>query len=121
VEKPAHIVKSIETPYGLPQHVSAGLSKRVMSAKTADLIKDMMRDNVKEKYGESNFPGLNLCAKTGTAETVEGTMDHSLFVGFMDDSDRPYAFIVVAEHSGAGANVAAHVANTVLQAVKKKY
>ena len=121
VQKPAHIIKSIQTPSGIPQSIRTGLSTRTMSSKTAGNIKEMMRSNVKEKYGESSFPGLNLCAKTGTAETIEGTIDHSLFVGFMDDPQRPYAFIVVAEHSGAGANVAAHVANTVLQEVKKKY
>jgi len=88
---------------------------RLLSAETAGKIADMMDYNVEYAYGTWNFPGLAICAKTGTAEVGDGT-SHSWFVGFLDDEDHPYAFVVMIEHGGAGLYNAGSVANTVLQA-----
>ena len=76
----------------------------------------MLRNNVVNNYGEGNFPGLSLCAKSGTAEVGDGT-SHAWFTGFLDDEEHPYAFIVLVENGGGGAKVAGPVANRVLQAV----
>ena len=59
-----------------------------------------------------------MCAKSGTAE-VDDYQSHNtaLFVGFLDDEEHPYAFIVVAEHGQYGISVAGSIANTVMQAV----
>lgn len=59
----------------------------------------MMRNNVKANYGDGNYPGLSLHAKTGTAEVGRGKSPHSWFVGFSGD----YAFAVCLENSGYGA------------------
>ncbi len=80
---------------------------------TASTLKGMMRNNVKTEYGEANFPGLSLCAKTGTAEVGSGRAPHAWFCGFSGD----YAFIVCVENGGAGISAAAPVANQVLQAL----
>lgn len=58
----------------------------------------MMRNNVKANYGDGNYPGLSLHAKTGTAEVGRGKSPHSWFVGFSGD----YAFAVCLENSGYG-------------------
>jgi peptidoglycan glycosyltransferase len=92
-----------------------GSSSKLLSADTADKLKQMMSYNVVYSYGTWNFPGLNLCAKSGTAEVGDGT-SHSWFTGFLDDAEHPYAFCVVIEHGGGGLSNAGAVANTVLQA-----
>lgn len=93
----------------------SGKSAKVLSPDTAEKIKDMMSYNVAYSYGAWNFPGLSLCAKSGTAEVGDGT-SHSWFTGFLDDEAHPYAFVVIIENGGGGLSGAGAVANTVLQA-----
>jgi len=87
---------------------------RLLSADTAEKLGDMMSYNVQYAYGAWNFPGLSLCAKSGTAEVGDGT-SHAWFAGYLDDEAHPYAFTVVAERAGGGLAVAGAIANTVLQ------
>lgn len=83
---------------------------------TADRLKRMMRQNAVWHYDSDNlFPGLNICAKTGTAELGEGVEDHSWFVGFLDDEAHPYAFVTLIEHGGFGLTRAGRITNEVLQ------
>ena len=88
---------------------------RLLSEGTAEALKDMMSYNVAYSYGTGNFPGLSLCAKTGTAEVGDGT-SHAWFTGFLDDPAHPYAFVVIVENGGSGLRTAGPVANAVLQA-----
>lgn len=83
---------------------------------TADTLKDMMKQAVKTSYGESNFPGLDLYAKSGTAE-VGTSRSNSWFVGFIDDDDHPYAFVVWVKGGGFGSETAAPIARTVLNSL----
>lgn len=87
----------------------------LMTAETAQTLKELMANNVSYAYGPWNFPGLKLCAKTGTAEVGDGT-SHSWFVGFVDDDEHPLAFTAVIEHGGSGLTNAGSAVNTVLQA-----
>ena len=86
----------------------------LLSEGTALQIREMMRNNVVETYGDNNFPGLELHAKSGTAEVGKGLPPNALFVGFSGD----YAFAVCVESGGAGATAAGPVANKVLQDMK---
>ena len=86
----------------------------LLSPDTAEQLKSMMNYNVAAAYGEWNYPGLKLCAKSGTAEVGDGT-SHAWFTGFLDDAAHPYAFVVLIEHGGGGARNAGPVANAVLQ------
>ena len=89
---------------------------KMIDPETADSLKNMMAGAVENHYGgEYNFPGLALCAKSGTAEVEGQTAPNSWFVGFLADDDHPYAFVVLIEEGGYGAEVAGSVANTVLQ------
>ena len=92
---------------------------RLLSADTADRLSEMMLYNVTAAYGEWTFPGLKMGAKSGTAETGDGT-SHAWFTGFLDDEEHPYAFVVMIEHGGGGLRNAGAVANTVLQAAVSK-
>ena len=82
---------------------------------TAEKLISMMNYNAVSHYNaEEMFPGLKVCAKTGTAEIGDGT-SHAWFTGFLDDAEHPYAFVVVIESGGSGARNAGPVANTILQ------
>lgn len=94
---------------------------QLLSSATAQTMKELMRNNVEQQYGDSNYKGLNLCAKSGTAE-IDDKESHNTawFVGFMDDEEHPYAFVVVAEHGNSGSGTAGPMANKVLQAIVKQ-
>lgn len=98
----------------LLQNEEAG-ETRLMPADTADRLAAMMNYNVVSHYEpDQNFPGLPLCAKTGTAELGDGT-SHAWFTGFLNDEAHPYAFVVLVERGGGGLRVAGPVANRLLQ------
>ena len=88
---------------------------------TAEILKNLMRNNVEDNYGTDNFPGLNICAKSGPAEVQKSERPNAWFAGFLDDDDHPYAFIVLVEKGGYGSDVAGSVANEVLQEIVEKY
>ena len=85
-------------------------------------MKDMLRNNVKNQYGDYRYEGLNLCAKSGTAQ-IDSNENHNIawFTGFMDDDSCPYAFVVVIENGNSGSQTAGPVANRVMQTVADKY
>lgn len=91
----------------------------LVNADTADKLRQMMSFNVSYHYGQENFPGLRLCAKTGTAELGDST-SHAWFTGFLDDEEHPYAFVVLVERGGGGLSVAGEAANKILQAAVKE-
>ena len=102
-------------PAGLASIFPVG-SERIMSSDTAEKIATMMNYNVYKTYGQDNFPGLELYAKSGTAEVGGDKASHAWFVGFITNKDYPLAFVVVVENSGSGSRTAGPVANAVLQA-----
>ena len=89
-------------------------TKRMIKSSTARKLRKMMKNNVKTNYGENSYPGLDIYAKSGTAE-VEGKRPNAWFAGFIKNKNCPYAFIVCVEDSGFGSQVAGPVANSVLQ------
>ena len=78
----------------------------------------MMKKNVTQAYGEGNFPGLDIYAKSGTAEVGSGR-NNAWFVGFLGDA-HPYAFVVCVENGTSGVATAGPVANRVLSAIVAK-
>lgn len=96
-------------------HGSLDKETELLSADTAQKISEMMNYNVQNAYGRWVFPGLNVSAKTGTAEVGDGT-SHAWMTGFLNDPEHPYAFVVILEHAGGGLANAGPVANAVLQA-----
>lgn len=108
------IIKNNNFP-SFMKHCLAGDEKRILPHDTAVKLKSMMRNNVQAVYGEKKYEGLNLAAKSGTAEVGEGKVPHSWFVGFMDREDCPLAFVVVIENGGIGSRAAGSVAGKVLR------
>ena len=114
-----HLVKSITTPDGIRIRGESKSSSRRLSRQNAEQLQEFMRNNVLTKYGDSAFSGLELCAKTGTAEIGKGATPHSWFVGFCQSEEKPYAFVVVVENAGSGLGVASSIAARVLRAAEK--
>lgn len=87
---------------------------RYLETDTANELRSMMKNNVQSNYGEENFPGLDIYAKSGTAQTGSWNPD-AWFVGFTDGANDPYAFVVWVKEGGYGSEVAAPIARTVLE------
>lgn len=92
---------------------------RILSEETAAAMGEMMNYTVVYSYGRDRFPGLDLCAKSGTAE-IGGGASHAWFAGYLQ-SGAPLAFAVVIERGGGGLAQAGTVANTLLQTASEIY
>ena len=114
-------VQKTTTSWGLPTSIcSKSTDGRYMSREKAERIAGMMRNNVVLKYGEGTFPGLDICAKSGTAEVQDGVSPHSWFVGFLRDEEHPLAFVCIVENGGGGLAVAGSITNTLLQSAVQR-
>ena len=100
----------------VPGALGEGRSQQgIWKAETCRLLKEMMRNNVVETYGQKQFGDLPVCAKSGTAEVGSGA-PHAWFAGFVDDEKTPLAFLVLVENGGSGASVAGSIAAKLLKA-----
>ena len=91
---------------------------RLMSREIADAVKAYMRKNTELVYGDYNFPGLKVCAKSGTSQLGGGQKSNAMFAGFVDSEEYPLAFMVVVENGGYGANTCVPVISKVLGVCK---
>ncbi len=119
-----YLVSTITSPEG----------KIVFSAKestageffTADVAKkadEMLRSNVKNRYSDSYFPQMSFCGKTGTAEISDdkNVKPNTLFVGYSQLDNMPFAIIVILEDTTSSLYEAVPVASKVMKAVKSEY
>lgn len=90
-----------------------------ISGETAAKVKAYMRYTVQNKYGDDNFPGLNVCAKTGTAEMDGGKASTAVLTGFVDDESLPLAFFICVEEGGYGRTTCVPIATQVLAACQE--
>ncbi len=93
-------------------------NERILSQETADTLKDLMRNNVQSVYGDQNFPGLSVCAKSGTSQLGGGQTSNAMFAGFVADEAYPLAFIVVVENGGYGSSTCVPILTRVLAECK---
>ena len=93
------------------------MGESIMDWQTAQVVQSYMRNNVTVKYGDGNFPGLNVCAKTGTAEH-DNKASTAMFAGFVSDEEYPLAFIICVEEGGYGGSTCVPIASKVLAACK---
>ena len=91
---------------------------RIMSSKTARILGEFLRNNVQNYYGEEQFQGLTVCAKSGTAEVGTQKKPNAMFTGFVSDEAYPLAFIVAVEDGGYGRQVCVPILSKVLEACK---
>ena len=94
------------------------MGEAIMSAELAQTLAEYLRNNVETVYGAGNFPGLTVCAKSGTSELGGGKRPNAMFSGFVTDEEYPLAFIVVVENGGYGANTCVPILSQVLAQCK---
>jgi cell division protein FtsI/penicillin-binding protein 2 len=92
--------------------------ERVTSQDVANTIEDLMVGVVTSGTGTSAaIDGVPVAGKTGTAELGEGIEEHAWFTAFAPADKSPkLAIAVMIANGGAGGEVAAPVARTVLEA-----
>ena len=93
-------------------------TETTVSPETAAILTELMANNVTASYGSSNFPGLTVCAKSGTSQVGGEKTSNALFAGFVSDEEYPLAFIVVVENGGYGASTCVPILSKVLGACK---
>ena len=114
-----YIVASAGTGFFGSHRASKTSTGRIMEKETAEALTALLRNNVENQYGDENFPGLTVCAKTGTAEVGGGKEPNAVFAGFCTDRAYPLAFMVVVEDAGSGAKTCIPIMSKVLAACKE--
>ena len=90
------------------------LRARPFTFAAAQRVKRMMRAAVRRGTGKvCDIPGLDVCGKTGTAQTGKGA-DHAWFTCFAPESSPRLVVTVLVEGGGFGAKSAAPVAREIL-------
>ena len=94
-------------------------TERILPEGTVNILREYMRNNVTSVYGDEHFPGLNVCAKSGTSQLGGDQVSNAMFAGFVDDEKYPLAFIVVVENGGYGSSTCVPILSKVLAACKE--
>ena len=90
------------------------LRARPFTLAAARRVKKMMRAAVRRGTGRvCDVPGLDVCGKTGTAQTGKGA-DHAWFTCFAPEASPRLVVTVLVENGGFGAKSAAPVAREIL-------
>lgn len=112
------MVKRVTAPDGSEvKSAPYGTLYRPISAQTSDQVRAAMVQVVNAGSGfNAQLPGVQVAAKTGTAETGPGQKPHAWFICFAPADHPRLAVVVIVEHGGEGAFVAAPLAKQILQA-----
>lgn len=119
VEAAPHLVETVKVGYKTTYQALHSEGERIMSEETARVMQQLLRNNVQNYYGNDLFPGLNVCAKSGTAEIGGDRKPNAMFTGYVMDSQYPLAFIVAIEDAGYGRQVCVPILAPVLEACKQ--
>lgn len=109
------LVSSVARGEEMVYEAKANVTERIMSQTTAEKLQSYLRNNVQIIYGDGHFPGLTVCAKSGTSQLGGGQKSNAMFSGFLLDEKYPLAFIVVVENGGYGSATCVPVLAPVLQ------
>ena len=113
-----HIMSWVQVGNEMSYQAKTAKAERIMSEDVANLLHSYLRNNVSSVYGDWNFGGLNVCAKSGTSQLGGGQTSNAMFAGFVEDAKYPLAFIVVVENGGYGASACVPVLSKVLAECK---
>lgn len=114
-----YVVQSVQVGNLTNYEAHTATRERIMSAETAAILVEYMRNNVENNYGAEHFDGLTVCAKSGTAQVSGGRKPNAMFAGFVVDESYPLAFIVAVEDAGYGTTVCVPILSQVLSACKE--
>ncbi|MCX7829914.1 MAG: penicillin-binding protein 2 [Acidobacteria bacterium] len=99
-----------------------------LSQSTISILKEGLKRVVQSGTGRrAQISGIEICAKTGTAQVIKGSAgkdtyslekevrDHAWFAGFAPKDDPKVAFVVMVEHGGHGGDIGAQIAKVGLE------
>ncbi len=111
------LVREVRSPDGVILERPAPQTRRqVLDEQTVGQLNDMM-ERVVGPYGTSSeaaIPGVEVAAKTGTAETPGGA-PHSWFIAFAPAEDPKIAVAILIENGGEGNKQALPVARAMME------
>lgn len=113
-----YIMERVENGGEVTYEAGTKKTGRLMDAQIAQTVKDYMRNNVETVYGDWNFPGLTVCAKSGTSQLGGEQSPNAMFAGFVDSDEYPLAFMVVVENGGYGSHTCVPIVSKVLGVCK---
>ena len=113
-----YIVSKITAGEETTYRAETEMGDRIISKAVAQTLTEYMRNNVKSIYGDWNFGGLSVCAKSGTSQQGGDKASNAMFAGFVQDEDYPLAFIVVVEGGGYGSSTCVPILSRVLNACR---
>ena len=116
LEVQPHIMQKVTCGDKVTYQAATETGDRIMSEEVASELQNMMRNNVIEKYGVDNFPDLEVCGKSGTAQVGGDKNSNSMFTGFVLDEEYPIAFFVAVEGGGYGRQTCVPILSQVLEA-----
>lgn len=111
-----YVVQSVQVGEKETYRAATTELERIMPAETAAILQEFMRNNVVNQYGEDQFHGLTVCAKTGTGQVDGGLKPNATFTGFVTDEEYPLAFVVFVEDGGYGRWTCIPIISAVLEA-----
>lgn len=114
-----YIMKQVNSGASVTYRADADSTQRIMSRETAQTLQEYMRNNVISIYGSQNFPGLTVCAKSGTSQLGGEEVSNAMFSGFVSDEEYPLAFMVVVENGGYGSGTCVPILREVLSVCKQ--
>jgi len=106
----SEVVCGEETTYQAETVMTDG----IMTEEIAGILKEYLRSNVKNIYGDSRFPAISICGKSGTSQLGGGEKSNAMFAGFAADERYPLAFVCVVENGGYGATTCIPILTSVL-------
>ena len=113
-----HLVARVSAGEEVTYEADTVKTDRIMSKEVAGQVRQFMRNNVRTIYGDGNFLGLNVCAKSGTSQLGGGQTSNAMFAGFVEDEAYPLAFRVVVENGVYGSATCVPVISKVLSVCK---
>lgn len=115
-----HVVSKVSSGDEVTYEAKTTFSERIMSEQLAETLQSYMRNNVQQVYGAGNFPGLTVCAKSGTSQLGGDQVSNAMFAGYVMDEKYPLAFIAVVENGGYGSATCVPILSRVLAACKEE-
>ncbi len=114
-----YLVERIAVGNSQTYQAQISTGEKILSDATVQVLQEYLRNNVSSVYGDWNFPGLTVCAKTGTAQVGGEQKPNAMLSGFCLDEKYPLAFIICVEDAGYGSTVCIPIASKVLAACKE--
>ena len=114
-----YLVEEVSNEGSVTYAATTTYTDRILPESTAAILQDYMRNNVVSVYGADKFPGMTVCAKSGTSQLGGDQISNAMFAGFVADEEYPLAFVVVVENGGYGSSTCVPILSKVLKVCKE--